>query len=51
MVEADYGGLKVISPLDDTPAARAKIKPNDMIAETDGGPCSWFDHRAHDKAG
>ncbi len=30
------GGLRIISPIDDTPAARAGIKPGDSIVKVDG---------------
>lgn len=32
------GELKVVSPIDDTPAARAGIKPGDIILRVDGKP-------------
>jgi carboxyl-terminal processing protease len=35
---ADKGFVKVVSPIDDTPAARAGIKTNDIIVEIDGEP-------------
>ena len=35
-VTMENGLVKVVSPIDDTPAAKAGIKPNDMIAEIDG---------------
>ncbi len=35
-VTMENGLVKVVSPIDDTPAARAGVKPNDLIAEIDG---------------
>jgi carboxyl-terminal processing protease len=35
-VTEDSGFMKVISPIDDTPAARAGIKPGDLITALDG---------------
>ncbi len=35
-VTMDNGFVKVISPIDDTPAARAGIHPNDYITQLDG---------------
>lgn len=35
-VAGEYGVLKVISPIDDTPAAKAGIKPGDYIVAIDG---------------
>jgi carboxyl-terminal processing protease len=35
-VTMENGLVKVVSPIDETPAARAGIKPGDMIAEIDG---------------
>jgi carboxyl-terminal processing protease len=35
-VTEDQGFMKVISPIDDTPAARAGIKPGDLITALDG---------------
>jgi carboxyl-terminal processing protease len=46
-IQGEYGGLglevtmeqgfvKVVSPIDDTPAARAGIRPNDLITNLDG---------------
>jgi carboxyl-terminal processing protease len=35
-VTGEYGVLKVISPIDDTPASKAGIKPNDYIVAIDG---------------
>ena len=35
-VTLDNGFVKVISPIDDTPAARAGIRPNDYITHIDG---------------
>jgi len=37
-VTMDNGFVKVISPIDDTPAARAGIRPNDYITHIDGEP-------------
>jgi len=37
-VTMEEGLVKVISPIDDTPAARAGIKPGDFIAAIDGTP-------------
>jgi len=37
-VTMDNGLVKVISPIDDTPAARAGIRPNDYITHLDGEP-------------
>jgi carboxyl-terminal processing protease len=37
-VTMEDGLIKVISPIDDTPAARAGIKPGDFIAAIDGTP-------------
>jgi carboxyl-terminal processing protease len=37
-VTLEDGLVKVISPIDDTPAARAGIKPGDFIAAIDGTP-------------
>ena len=37
-VTLDNGLVKVISPIDDTPAARAGIRPNDYITHLDGEP-------------
>ncbi|MGF1544651.1 MAG: S41 family peptidase [Parvularculaceae bacterium] len=34
----DEGFVKVIAPIDDTPAARAGMQPNDLIVEIDGEP-------------
>jgi carboxyl-terminal processing protease len=34
----ENGLLKVISPIDDTPAARAGVKPGDIITDLDGRP-------------
>ena len=31
------GGLRIVSPIDDTPAARAGIKPGDVIVKINGG--------------
>lgn len=35
-VTEENGVLKVVSPIDDTPAARAGIKPSDLIVQIDG---------------
>ncbi|MDR0803804.1 MAG: S41 family peptidase [Rickettsiales bacterium] len=35
-ITSDRGAVRVISPLDDTPAARAGIKPGDYITHIDG---------------
>ncbi len=35
-VSEDKGIIKVVSPIDDTPAARAGIKPGDIITALDG---------------
>ncbi len=35
-VTMENGLVKVVSPIDDTPAAKAGIKPGDLIAEIDG---------------
>jgi carboxyl-terminal processing protease len=37
-VTMEAGLVKVVSPIDDTPAARAGIKPNDLITHIDGDP-------------
>jgi carboxyl-terminal processing protease len=37
-VTMEDGLVKVISPIDDTPAARAGVKPGDFIAAINGGP-------------
>jgi carboxyl-terminal processing protease len=37
-VTMDNGFVKVISPIDDTPAARAGIRPNDYITHLNGEP-------------
>ncbi len=37
-VTAENGLVKVVSPIDDTPAARAGIQPNDMITHIDSKP-------------
>lgn len=34
-ITIDQGGLRIISPIDDTPAFRAKIKPRDLIFAID----------------
>jgi carboxyl-terminal processing protease len=35
-VTGEFGVLKVVSPIDDTPAAKAGLKPNDYIVAIDG---------------
>jgi len=35
-VSMENGLIKVVSPIDDTPAARAGLKPNDLITHLDG---------------
>jgi len=37
-VTMDNGWVKVVSPIDDTPAARAGLRPNDYITHLDGEP-------------
>jgi carboxyl-terminal processing protease len=37
-VSMENGLVKVVSPIDDTPAARAGLKPGDMITHLDGQP-------------
>jgi carboxyl-terminal processing protease len=37
-VTMENGLVKVVSPIDDTPAAKAGIKPNDFITNVDGEP-------------
>ena len=37
-VSMENGLVKVVSPIDDTPAARAGIKPGDLIVKIDGAP-------------
>ena len=37
-VTMEGGYVKVVSPIDDTPAAKAGIKPNDLIVALDGKP-------------
>jgi carboxyl-terminal processing protease len=37
-VTMEQGWVKVVSPIDDTPAARAGIQPGDFITEIDGTP-------------
>ncbi len=37
-VTMDNGVVKVVSPIDDTPAAKAGIKPNDLIVGIDDAP-------------
>ena len=39
-VTMEDGAVKVISPIDDTPAAQAGIKPGDLILAIDGAPVS-----------
>lgn len=38
VVGAERGMIKIISPIDDTPAAKAGIKAGDLIVEVDGAP-------------
>jgi carboxyl-terminal processing protease len=37
-VSMENGVVKVVSPIDDTPAARAGLKPGDLITQIDGAP-------------
>ncbi|MBL8833234.1 MAG: S41 family peptidase [Rhodospirillales bacterium] len=37
-VTMENGLVKVVSPIDDTPAARAGLRPNDLIVQLDGEP-------------
>ncbi|MBL8708540.1 MAG: S41 family peptidase [Rhodospirillaceae bacterium] len=37
-VTMENGLIKVVSPMDDTPAARAGIQPGDLVAQIDGEP-------------
>src|SRR6266566_6147222 len=37
-VSMESGLVKVVSPIDDTPAARAGLKPNDLITHLEGAP-------------
>jgi carboxyl-terminal processing protease len=37
-VSMENGLIKVVSPIDDTPAARAGLKPGDLITQLDGAP-------------
>lgn len=49
-VGQDEGGLKVIAPIDDTPAARAGIEAGDLIIKIDGQPTKdWSLVQAVDK--
>ena len=42
-VTMENGAVKVISPIDDTPAARAGIKPGDLILAIDESACHRHD--------
>jgi carboxyl-terminal processing protease len=42
-VNMEDGVLKVVSPIDDTPAARAGILAGDIISEVDGAPVKGLD--------
>src|SRR5260370_11466046 len=37
-VSMESGLVKVVSPIDDTPAARARLKPRDLITQLHGDP-------------
>jgi carboxyl-terminal processing protease len=37
-VSMEKGAVKVVSPIDDTPAAKAGLKPGDLITQIDGKP-------------
>ncbi len=39
-VTMENGAIKVVSPIDDTPASRAGLKPGDLITEINGDPVS-----------
>src|SRR5580692_8868472 len=39
-VTMENGLVKVVSPIDDTPAAKAGLKPNDLITQIDSEPVS-----------
>jgi carboxyl-terminal processing protease len=41
-VTMENGIVKVVSPIDDTPAAKAGIQPNDLITHLDGKPVTDF---------
>lgn len=41
------GTIKIVSPIDDTPAARAGIKSGDIITEVDGKPVTGGDDNAN----
>ncbi|MEQ9447677.1 MAG: PDZ domain-containing protein, partial [Rhodospirillaceae bacterium] len=42
-VTMEGGIVKVVSPIDDTPAARAGVEPNDFIIAIDGEPAVGLD--------
>ncbi len=41
-VQPDNGNLRVVAPIDDTPAVKAGIRANDLITAIDGKPLSDF---------
>jgi carboxyl-terminal processing protease len=41
-VQPDNGNLRVVAPIDDTPAAKAGIRPSDLIAAIDDKPLGDF---------